>query len=517
MTRFSLEDTSVFLVVGSGAGGGTLSHELSRQGFNVVCLEAGRRLDVGEIVNDDTEMFGKMTCLDRRIGSGDANPDFPVWTCKTVGGSTMHWTAACPRLEPHEMRALSTYGPIEGTTLADWPVTPDEIAPWYDLAEKRMGVTGRHGMPMLPPGNNYKVLAAGARRCGYNEIDTHNMAINAVEYDERPACRQLGFCISGCAMTAKWSTLYTEIPKAEATGRFELRTGAMATAINLGPDGKAESVTYLRDGERFTQKVRGVAVAGNAIETARLLLNSRSDRNPDGVANSSGQVGRNYMRHFHVGVMGVMPGKVHFYRQTHLAGVVRDERHYRPERGFAGGFFITTVPFTPELLAKMMIPGGWGRELSSALEAYDRIAGLLIFGEDMPSADNRIALHPTEKDASGLPVPTIHYRYHPNTLKMRDYAWSRGKAIYQSLGAERVFPMGEALPATHNMGTARMGHDPKTSVCNAYGRTHDVSNLFVSDASVYPTVGCANPTLTLVALVLRQADHIVRSAGQGGI
>ncbi|QTH23102.1 GMC family oxidoreductase [Rhizorhabdus wittichii] len=506
--RFNLDDGSVFVVIGSGAGGGTLSNDLAQKGHKVVCLEAGPRLSLTDVVNDEAVMFEKLTWLDRRMATGKPDPNFPVWGCKTVGGTTMHWTGACPRIEPYEMRALSTYGPLPDTTLVDWPVTPEEIAPWYDKAEIRMGVTGKHGLPFLPAGNNTKVLEAGARMCGYTDIDTHNMAINSVPRDDRPPCQQLGFCTSGCAVGAKWSTLYTEIPKAEETGRFELRPDSMVTGVDLGADGRVESVTYLNKGRTVTQKCRAVSVAGNVVETTRLLLNNRSARFPNGLANGSGLVGRNYMRHFTIQVMGVMPGKVNFHRQTHLAGVVRDERTHKPERGFVGGFLISTVPFTPEILAKNMMIGGWGEDLTSVLDKYDHLAGLLLTGEDPPQLSNGITLHPTERDGYGLPVPVIHYEDHPNTIAMKTYAWKVGRRIYEALGAEKIVEMGDFIPATHNMGTARMGTDPKASVCTPYGRTHDVANLFVSDGSLFPTAAGCNPTLTIVALALRQAEHI---------
>ncbi|WP_136162493.1 GMC family oxidoreductase [Sphingomonas flavalba] len=515
MTSFALNDSSVFVVIGSGAAGGTLANELAQRGHKVVCLEAGPRLQMADIVNDEAEMFGKLTWLDRRMATGKPDPNFPVWNCKTVGGTTMHWTAACPRLEPHEMRALTTYGVMPDTTLVDWPVTPEELEPWYQKAELRLGVTGKNGLPFLPPGNNFKVLEAGARKCGYTDIDTHHMAINSIDRDNRPACHQLGFCTSGCAIGAKWSTLYTEIPKAEETGRFELRPECMATGIALNDAGRVESVTYLHNGKSVTQKARAVAVAGNVVETTRLLLNTKSARFPNGLANSSGLVGRNYMRHFTIQVMGVMPGKVHFYRQTHLAGVVRDERGHRPERGFAGGFLINTVPFTPEILAKNMLIGGWGHELTDILAKYDYLAGMLLTGEDPPQLSNAITLHATERDGYGLPVPVVHYEDHPNTIAMKNYAWKAGRRIYEALGAEQIVEMGDYIPATHNMGTARMGTDPKASVCTPYGQTHDVPNLFVSDGSLFPTSGGCNPTLTIVALVLRQAEHIDQALKAG--
>jgi choline dehydrogenase-like flavoprotein len=516
--KFSLDDSSVVVVIGSGAGGGVLANELAQRGIDVVCLEAGRRLAPGDIVNDEAEMFGKLTWLDPRIGTGQAIPPFPVWTCKTVGGTTMHWTASCPRMQAHEFRARSTYGDIPDTNLVDWPFSADDMDSYYSRAEERMGVTGTHGIPRLPGNNNYKVLAAGARKVGYSDVDTNNVAINPVARDGRGACLQTGFCTSGCVVQAKWSTLYTEIPRAEQTGNFELRPQSMAVAIGHDKQGRVNEVRYLDEaGQIRRQKARAVCVAGNAVETTRLLLNSRSERFPNGLANSSDQVGRNYMRHFIAGVVGEMPGAVNLHRGAHQAGIVKDERGNDPKRGFVGGILMLTVPFAPEIFAKFLYPGGWGEEVTSTLENYDHLAAMLLHGEDLPQQTNRITLHPEQKDGYGLPVPVVHYREHPNTTRMKAYALEKGKAVYAALGANKVHTMVDVLPATHNMGTSRMGDDPATSVCNSWGQSHDVPNLFVSDGSLMPTVGCENPTLTIVALVLRQAEYLSGLLSKGEI
>ena len=509
MANFALSDDQVVVVIGSGAGGGVLANELAQRGIDVVCLEAGRRLLPGEVVNNEAEMFGKLTWLDPRIGSGQAIPGFPVWTCKIVGGTTTHWTASCPRLQAHEFRAKSTYGKIEDTNLVDWPVVLKELAPYYSQAEDRMGVTGTHGIPRLPGNNNYKVLEAGARKLGYREIDTNNVAINSVPRDGRPACLQTGFCTSGCVIQAKWSTLYTEIPKAEQTGHFELRPESMVVSIDHDKQDRVNEVHYLDNrGELKVQKARAVCIAGNAIETTRLLLNSRSGRFPRGLANSSDQVGRNYMRHFIAAVVGEMPGPVNIHRGAHQAGIVKDEMRHDPKRGFAGGILMLTVPFAPEIFANLLRPGDWGKELAGTLENYDHLAAMLLHGEDLPQSTNRVTLHAKQKDAYGLPVPVVHYQEHANTSRMKAYALEKGKAVYQALKATKVHVMQDVFPATHNMGTARMGLDPQTSVCNRWGQTHDIPNLFVSDGSLFPTVGCENPTLTIVALMLRQADYL---------
>ena len=235
--QYDLTDDSVVVVIGSGAGGGTLSNELAQKGVDVVCLEAGRRLSLSDVVNDPPLM-------DQRMGWHDERRGAPVWLCKTVGGTTMRWSGVCPRFLAHEFRARTTYGAMDDTSLIDWPLTLEELEPYYDQAEAKMGVSGTNGLPPSAENNNFRVLAAGARRIGYRDITTAHIAINSVAYDGRPGCLQIGFCNEGCAIGAKWSTLYTEIPKAEATDHFELRTGVMAVKINHDESGKVTGVVY---------------------------------------------------------------------------------------------------------------------------------------------------------------------------------------------------------------------------------------------------------------------------------
>ncbi|HEY7840248.1 MAG TPA: GMC family oxidoreductase [Gammaproteobacteria bacterium] len=501
--RYSLDDKKVVVVIGSGAGGGTVAHELSRRGIDVVCLEAGGRLGLKEIVNDEAAMFPRFTWLDERIGEGDLPADFPVWGCKTVGGTTMHWTAACPRFLPHEFKVRTTYGALPGANLADWPFDQEELNPWYDRAEDVMGVAGTHGIPPMGASNNSLVLMAGARNLGYTQVDTGHVAINPAPRDGRAGCLQLGFCTSGCATGAKWSTTQSEIPKAEKTGNFELRTGCMA--VKLETDGNRVNAVRYRDagGRERVQRTRTVCVAGNVVETTRLLLNSA----PGGLANSSGELGRNYMRHVMVGVVAVMPGPVDMHKGAQVCGIVRDEMRHDPSRGFAGGFQLHTCPFTPETLAKLMLPTAWGRTLADTMAKYRNMAALLIMGEDAAQPDNRVTLHPSRKDRNGLPVPIVTYRKHENSRVLLEYAKAKAHALYESLGATEIYDM-EGFPSTHNMGTARMGDDPRRFVCDRWGRTHDLENLYVSDGSVFTSASSANPTLTIVALALRQADHL---------
>ena len=514
MTKFEESDNSVVVVIGSGAGGGVVANELAQAGVKVVCLEAGGRLTFSDIVNDERVMDDRMTWRDRRIGEGVLNPRFPAWMCKTVGGTTMYWTGTSVRLQAHEFAPKTTYG-LPGASAIDWPLTRDELDPYYALAESKMGVSGTNGLPPLPMNNNMKVLAAGGRALGYKHVTSTGIAINSAPYDGRPQCQQIGFCKSGCVIGAKWSTLYTEIPKAEETGRFELRPNSMALAIETDAAGRASAVIYAdAQGAVHRQRARAVCVAGNAIETPRLLLNSATPQHPDGLANGSGHVGRNYVKHVVIGALGFMPGEVHFYRGAQQGGHIADEQRHDETRGFAGGYQIESAAFSPLAVARIAFSGAWGDELADALKDYTRLAATFITGEDPAQARNGVRLHPEEKDDYGLPAPVVSYEDHANAAPMRAHAERQAHALFEAVGATRVVPFRVNM-ATHNLGTCRMSADPRDGVCDAFGRAHDVDNLYISDGSAFPSSGSANPTLTIVALAIRQAAHIRERMAKG--
>jgi choline dehydrogenase-like flavoprotein len=522
MARIELQNESAVVIIGSGAGGGTLAHELTTRGIKVVVLEAGKRQSTASFSQVPGAAFLQLTWLDPRTQSGDWGvarnfPTLPVWHCKTVGGTTVHWTAATPRFEPWELRARTTYGHIAGASLIDWPITYDELKAYYLLAERRLGVTRRNGIPGLPASNNFKVMYAGAKKLGYQRVHTGHMAINPRPYDGRAGCIQQGFCVQGCKMGAKWSTLYTSIPRAEATGNLDLRIECTATRIEHGADGRVNAVIYRdAEGREQRQKARVVCVAGNGIETPRLLLLSESSKFPQGLANSSGQVGRNYCHQIIGFVWGIFDKPVSSWRGATLAGVVEDEVKNDPARGFVGGYRMELCTLDLPTFPLVGLPYGWGRDFASAIENYRNMAGMLINGEDMPRAENRITLSPDVKDSFGLPVANVHVDEHPNDRAMRKHAQTQMSRMYEAVGAKRVV-LGPVTPATHNTCSARMSPDPRDGVANSWGQTHDIENLFISDGSALPTSGSANPTLTIVALALRQAEHISREMKAGRI
>lgn len=511
--HFSHNDARAVVIIGSGAGGGTLANELAQKGIDVIVLEAGKLHTQGDFTTDEWGSFSMLSWLDKRTTSGSWRiatdfPNLPAWICKTVGGTTTHWAGASLRFQPHEFKAKTNYGTIKDANLLDWPVTSEEMAPWYDRAEKKMGVTRTNGLPGLPGNNNFKVMYNGATKVGYKECNTGHMATNSVVRDDRAHCFQRGFCFQGCRTGAKWSTLYTEIPRAQATGHMELRTQAQVVKIETDAKGKASAVVYYdAAGKLQRQKARIVAVAGNAIETPRLLLNSHSSRFPDGLANSSGQVGRNYMRHTTGSVYAVFNDKVDMYKGTTMAGIIEDEARFDTSRGFAGGYHMETVSLGLPFYAAFLDPGAWGSDFTQAMDAYPYTAGMWIVGEDMPRETNRITLNNDVKDQYGLPVPNVHFDDHPNDEAMREHGFKQGSAVYQAAGAKTVYKV-PPYPSTHNLGTARMSAKPQDGVCNRFGQTHDVANLFISDGSQFTTGAAENPTLTIVTLAIRQADYI---------
>src|SRR5271168_569616 len=512
MAKFDLNDDGVVVIVGSGAGGGTLGNELAQKGVKVVILEAGPRTELQDFINNEWESFTQLAWTDMRTTSGDWQvakdfPNLPAWIVKSVGGSSVHWAGASLRFQEHEFKTKTNYGDVKDANLLDWPIDLKEMEPWYAKAEDRMGVTRTNNIPGLPGNNNFKILEAGAKKIGYQEVHTGRMAINSEPRDGRGSCQQIGFCFQGCKSGAKWSTLYAEIPKGEATGNLEVRPESYVLKIEHDAAGKVNAVVYVdKDGKTQRQKARVVCVAGNSIESPRLLLNSASSKFPDGLANSSGQVGRNYMRHVTGSVYAVFDEPVHMYRGTTMAGIVRDEARNDTNRGFAGGYELETLSLGLPFMAAFLDPGAWGREFSTALDGYSNMAGMWIVGEDMPQETNRITLS-DQKDKWGLPVVDVHFDDHPNDIAMRNHAFGQGKAMYEAVGATRTFPT-PPYPSTHNLGTNRMSANARDGVVDSNGQTHDIANLFISDGSQFTTGGAENPTLTIVTLAIRQADYI---------
>lgn len=505
------------VVIGSGAGGGTLADRLTAAGRRVVLLEAGGHVPPDQWHQDDMAAFAQLSWLDPRVASGSylaaqVAPSMPAWIVKALGGSTLHWNGLSYRAQADELKPRTHYGAIEGASLIDWPVEFDELLPYYEEAERRMGVTGTHGIEPHPPSNLYKVIHEAARRVGYSKITNRHIAINSAARDGRPGCLQMGFCNQGCKINAKWSTLASEIPRAQATGKLDLRTGCQATRIEVNRRGEIEAVIYRdAEGAEQRQRVDTLFLACNAIETARLLLLSDSAAFPDGLGNGSGEVGRNYMRHVGALAFARMPKPVNMHRGIVTPGTVFDEARHDDGRGFAGGYLMEAVALAPISLALLVGGAEWGADFAGFMGDYDHLAGMLLNGEELPRSGNRITLDSAVKDTFGLPVANVHVDEHPQSELMRDHFRGQASAMFDALGG-RGMRYGIPASATHNLGTARMSLRPQEGVTDRFGRSHEVSNLFIGDGSVFSSSTAENPTLTIVALALRQADYFLSGA-----
>lgn len=514
----TLDDGNAVVVIGSGAGGGTLANALCQRGVPVVLLESGRQFAAEDFVNDEWAAYDMLSWLDKRTASGNwrvarDHPEAPVWHCETVGGTTAHWSGCAYRLLADDFRARSVFGAVPGTSLIDWPFGLDELAPWYDAAERRMGVTGTNGLPPLPANNNCKVMLHGAARLGLQRASTGRHAINSQPYDGRPATVQDGFTIAGDKHQSRWSTQAVEIPRALATGRLDLRSGCRALSVAHDAAGRACAVVYAdAAGQLQRQAARVVVLAANSVESSRLLLHSASGRFPQGLANGWGQVGRNYLRHVVQTLWSLFDHPVHMHRGEVMAGLVEDFAVNDPARGFLGGYYIETNAMGLPSAAMLLDPGWWGRDFASVISRYDHMAGLYMSGEDMPQSGNRITLRSDEADRFGVPVANVHYDEHQNDQAMRNHGYQRMAAIHRAAGATRCI---ETPPyaATHNLGSNRMSARPEDGVVDGFGRAHELPNLYIADGSQFASGGAANPTLTIVALALRQADHIARRLG----
>ncbi|SMF49063.1 Choline dehydrogenase [Tistlia consotensis] len=516
---FAKDDEGVVVIVGSGAGGGTLAHELTRRGVAVVLLEAGPHLTPDDFVNDDWAGYEQLSWLDRRTASGGwrvakDHPDEPVWHCSVVGGTTVHWSGCCLRLQPHELKARTIYGEVPGASLIDWPIAFAELEPWYDWAEEKMGVTRSGGRPGLPANNNFKVMYHGAKALGFDSVTTGRHAINAAPFDGRPATDLGGFTVQGDKTMSKWSTLYVEIPRALATGRLELRAGCRAVSIEHDAAGRANAVVYAdAAGVQHRQRARAVVLAANCVESARLLLNSTSARFPSGLANGWGHVGRHYLRHVIATVWSVFPEPVRMYRGETMGGLVTEMSAHEPERGFVGGYYIELNAMGLPATAAFVDPGWWGRDFAWFMEHYANVAGLFMTGEDMPQPGNRVTLG-SEVDRFGVPLANLHYDDHPNDVRLRNHGYKTLTAMHRAVGAIRTVEA-PPYPASHNLGCNRMSAKPADGVLDGNGRAHEVPNLFVADGSQFASGGACNPTLTIVALAMRQAEFMAGQMAAG--
>jgi choline dehydrogenase-like flavoprotein len=519
MKQYREDETVDFAIVGTGAGGGTLACRLAEHGFSVVAFDVGpyfRPLE--DFASDEHEQM-KLYWTDERIVDGeDALQLGRNNSGQSVGGSTVHFAMVSLRFRPEWFKARTKLGYGH-----DWPVRWEEMWRYYAEVEQALKISGPVTYPWGPHRPRYpyrahelnaaaRVLARGCEALGIAWAPTPIATLSAPRGAAHP-CVYRGFCVIGCSTNAKQSVLVTRLPRALAAGA-EIRDLAMVGRIELGNDGRVTGVHFHREGSWRFQRARNVVVAGYAIETPRLLLNSACAQFPHGLANSTGLVGRNLMAHSNQGVYGVMEEEVRWYKAPPSLALTEHWNYTDEGKDFFGGYsYMSQGPLPIEWAGTMTGNRGlWGDALQRAMQQYIHQAGLKIVGETQPREENRVTLA-EEKDRFGLPIAHVTFSYCDNDRRLIAHAKRFMRQALEAAGAREIWA--EESETAHLMGTCRMGDDPRTSVTNADGRCWDIPNLWVCDGSLFPTTGGVNPSLTIQALACRAADRIKAMAGRG--
>ncbi len=558
------EKTDV-VIVGVGAAGAVLAAELAKSGMKVIGLERGPRLSTKDFDPHDELRYFQRQDLRPNIKSqpitwrpnpnARANP-IPVQNYgNQAGGGTVHYGAVSWRFHEDDFRARSAtigrYGasaiPAD-SSLADWPLSYADLEPFYDRIEYEIGVSGKAGnlqgrkidggnvfeaprrrdypLPALAVDQSGISFEAGTKKLGYHPFSTPR-AILSEAYKGRPGCTYCGFCQAfGCHVGAKSSVLVTVLPQADASGNFKLITGAMCHRVNSDNSGKATGVAYYGpDGSDNTIEAELVILTPFIYDNTRLLLLSKTEKFPNGLANSSGQVGKHLMAHMMPNVYVAFDDRhMNNYMgpsaQKHTIDDFNADNFDHKDAGFIRGSQISVgtgnLQGGPISLTTTVPPPGtprWGAAYRDYLaKYYTRHSAMVAQTENLPYVDQAIDLDPNVRDAWGLPAPRMTYDWRrPNELARVEFMVKKMEEIGKAMGATHVWraPLGPGAPGAHHEGGTRMGSDPKTSVVNRYGQSWDVPNLFVIGSSTFPSMSGFNPTLTIQALAYMSADAIV--------
>src|SRR3984957_15723166 len=560
------EKTDV-VIIGVGAAGGIIAAELAKAGMKVIGLERGPRLKTADFEPHDELRYFERQDLRPNIktdpvtwrpnGNARANPMPSLNNGNQAGGGTVHYGTLSWRMHEDDFRVRSKtierYGASaipDDSSLVDWPVSYAELEPFYDQAEYELGVSGKAGnlqgkkieggnvfeaprsreypLPPLLVDQSAILYEAGAKKLGLHPFSSPR-AIASVPYNNRPGCTYCGFCQAfGCHVGAKSSILVTKLPEADATGNFKLLTGATCSHVNTDNSGRATGVSYYGpDGSDNTVEAEVVILAPFIYDNTRLLLLSKTEKFPNGLANSSGQVGKHIMAHIGARVFATFDDRhANIFMgpsaQRHSLDDFNADNFDHGGLGFIRGAQISVVPAALEAgpigtAMNMPPPPGtpnWGAAYRDFLaKSFTRYVGITAQTENLPYADQTIDLDPDVRDAWGLPAPRITYDWRrPNERARIDFLFGKLEEIARASGASKVWraPTGAGAPGAHHEGGTRMGSDPKTSAVNRYGQSWDIPNLFIIGSSTFPTMGAGfNPTLTIQALAYMSADAIV--------
>jgi len=535
------------IVVGAGAGGGVVAKELAEHGLSVVLFERGGWPDYDKHINDElisqrTQVLGSAFGPDHRkhprvrINSdGTKRVVTPIsggygHNAACVGSGTVSYGAMAWRFMPEDFILKSTYGPVEGSTLEDWPISYEDLEPYYEKAEWEIGVSGDDSQnPFAPPrkkaqpmppfeyNREGKVLAEAGKRLGMNPFPIP-MLRNSVPFNGRPACIRNRTCVGfACPVDGKNGTHNTVIPAAMATGNCEVRTHCQVAEVMSDASGRVGGIRYFdREDKAQVQTADMVILAASATETARLLLNSKTDRHPYGLGNNYDWVGRNLQGHAYTGALGLFDFEITDFAGPGASLAFCDFNHHN-QGIIGGGMLANEFNALPYLFSNVRPPGAkrWGREHKDfQMLNIKRVGGLQGPIQEIPNWEARITVDPSVKDHWGIPVVAMSGQRHPIDHEHCKFLSSKAEMVLKEAGAiytwQRVGGRGLG-GGQHQAGTARMGNDPKTSVCNRYGQVHDIDNLFVADGSLCVTNGGFNPVLTIMALGYWVSDYITNN------
>jgi choline dehydrogenase-like flavoprotein len=517
MRAYADDDEVDFAIVGTGAGGGTLACKLAEAGFRVVAFDAGPFWRPLEEFASDEEAQQKLYWTDQRVTGGtdpiqlgDNNSG------KSVGGSTVHFTMVSLRWRPEwfKMHSRTGYG-------VDWPLDYADLEPYYREVEDALKIAGPVRYPWGPPRGRYPyrshevnaaglILARGAERLGIKWAATPLATLSAPRGEAHP-CVYRGFCKVGCSTNAKQSALVTWIPRAIRAGA-EIRDLAMVGKVEMRDDGRAGGVLYQREGQWRRQRAKHVVVAGYSIETPRLLLNSATQEFPNGLANSSGLVGKCLMVHSNHAVWGAMDEEVRWYKGPPGMAITEHWNYTDEGKDFPGGYcFLSQGPLPTDWANSLANSRGlWGMGLRQEMTKYNHQAGLKIVGEVEPQEQNGVEVI-DEEDQYGLKIPRVTFSYSEDDKKLHKHALTFMSELLSAAGGRDLW---QEDGTAHLMGGCHMGSFPESSVTNADGRTWDIPNLWICDGSLMPTGGGVNPSLTIQALACRIGDRITDLARQ---
>ncbi|MEP6835404.1 MAG: GMC family oxidoreductase [Gemmatimonas sp.] len=536
-----------FVVIGSGVAGASVARELTRNGFEVVMLEQGRHVPPEDMEHDELGGFiwprwtndpALSPQTYRKTPKDKAQRRAYAQYARVVGGTTFHFTGNYWRFRPIDFNEFTKRGAVAGAAMADWPITYEELEPYYTEVEYAVGVSGEvstaRGEPPrskpypLPPINVHGpgvLLEVGAKKLGWSS-KAAPMALLSREYQGRQPCHNCGFCLGfPCEWGAKSGANYTMVPEALKSGKCELRSESYVRKIETDASGRVTGVIYFdKDKKEVVQRAKAVVLCANGAETPRLLLMSKSNLFPNGLANSSGVVGKHFM--FNGGALsnGVFEHEINGHKGPVVTRISQELYELDEKLGLVGGGGYDFRVDVPAMLRTLSMPPEyptWGIEFKKQMRPWFSNT-LLSYAHttSMPVETNSVTLDPELKDAWGLPAMRVTYQEHEQDMRLYKYFQERGRELLTAAGAQKIYdnPINDEPGSTvHLLGTARMGNDPKSSVVDKFHRAHDVKNLFIVDGSSFVTSGRGQPTLTIQALAFRAADHIAQFAKRNEI